>query len=37
MTDVATPFGEKSITSITEDFLKNDLDESDESAIITMN
>nr|CAH0113738.1 unnamed protein product [Daphnia galeata] len=32
MTDVNTPIGEKSTTSITEDFLKYDLDESDESS-----
>lgn len=37
MTDVATPIGENSVTSITEDFLKYDLDESGESTIITMN
>ena len=32
MTDVNTPIGEKSTTSITEDFLKYDLDESGESS-----
>jgi hypothetical protein len=32
MTDVNTPIGEKSTTSITEDFLKYDMDKSDESS-----
>jgi hypothetical protein len=37
MTDVATPIGERSTTSITGNFLKYDLEESGKFTIITMN